>query len=1428
MNEIKAGVPLIARPRWMNIAFLGLLAAAIARPVQAQTYTVGSGSTTTQQAGTKQQSSRQLGFGSNIQNARLARAAQLALQRGDHGQAVDYAQRAVRATPSEPQLWFLLGYAARLDGKLQLSIDSYQHGLRLAPSSLDGRSGLAQAYSVAGRNADAESLLAGVLAAAPGRASDAMLLGNLHMKTGDYDGAVHWLNQAERAQPSARSELLLAISYQHLKQMKLADHYLQLAKQRSPNNPEVERSLAGYYRDTGDYQKAIAALKNIRKPSPDVTAELAYTYQLNGQPDQSAMLYAQSADAMPHDMGLQLSAAQAEVAVGSLKRADSFLDRAAGLDPNYYRLHAIRGEIAQMQEHDRDAIREYREAVDHLPATPVEGPLYGIQLHVDLMELYHNVNDADASHAQLAIAQKQISALNEQGADRPSFLRLRATIRMNAGELDSALHDMQEAISLSPRDPNNLQLDGDLLMKMGRTEDAIVAYKKVLDIDPKNRFALTSLGYAARAQGNEEQAAKYFVQLAKDYPNLYVPYLALGDMYAARRQFRKAEASYTKAYSLAPQNALIVAGGMNTGIESHDFKLAGMWLGRANGDMRNQPEVLRETERYLSFTGDYQRSEDAGWKAIKAMPRDRDVVVYLGYDLLHLNQYDELLKLMNEYRDILPKEPDIPLLAGYVDKYKGNYELARKDFSDVLARDPNVETAYVNLGYVLNTLHQPEAAAANFKQAIQRDPKDGEAHLGLAYANLDLNKPNGALQEAKLAERYSGDTEPIHLIRATAYGREGVLTKAAAEYRIAIRFSPSDASLHYGLGNTLFSERHYNDAIQELKIAQRLAPASADTYALIARAYANLDDRTQTMHYVELAEQQARTDAKSPEKQASTHSQVNTVPVTGSELSRIYVSTGEALSTLGDQKGAMDRFRSALTAPGSNRVSVRLAIAQLMAQQGHPEDAQRQIALALMESEAGQTAPPTGAQYIEAADVFRSMHDYELSQNYLERAKAAGAPDISVRVGMANNYLALGDTTRAAAELAAVRQTAGNESNYQYLMAQANVYQQEHQGARALTAFAEAADYAGEDQAAEQQLLQASANEGYRVNNTLSLLSNVTVEPLFEDTTVYVLDSKLDGSSPVPDNDFALLPPPRSSLETEWTAAYHLHIDHLPTAAGFFQLRNARGTISVPATSTIVNRDTTDTSLNFGLNPTLHFGSNVIQFNSGVQGTIRRDSESPAQMNQNLFRQFTYVSTSSFFNAVSASGYVIHETGPFTDINLHSHTLAGAIDFRVGEPWGKTALVTGWGMNDQSFTPANIEDYYTASYAGLSRRFSEHLNIEAVAEDLRAWRIFGPRSGIAQSLRPAGTVTYSPTRRWTLQASTSYSSNRSFHAYDAIQDGFSLSYVRAFHRSFNAETGIVSLQYPIRFSAGFQQQTFFNFSKGSNQQFRPYISITLF
>ncbi len=218
---------------------MSVLVIAFACSARAQTYKVGPGSPETPQVDINQTSppAKSLGWGSNIQNARLAGAAEAALKDGNYALAVDYAQRAVQATPNDAQLWFLLGYVLRLDGKSQLSVDAYSRGLRLNPSALDGISGLAQAYSTMGRTADAERLLNQVLSADPKRLSDAVLLGELLLRDGDYAAALDMLGRAEQMQPEARSELLIALAYEHQKQLDLASRYLELARRHAPDNP---------------------------------------------------------------------------------------------------------------------------------------------------------------------------------------------------------------------------------------------------------------------------------------------------------------------------------------------------------------------------------------------------------------------------------------------------------------------------------------------------------------------------------------------------------------------------------------------------------------------------------------------------------------------------------------------------------------------------------------------------------------------------------------------------------------------------------------------------------------------------------------------------------------------------------------------------------------------------------------------------------------------------------------------------------------------------------------------------------------------------------------------------------------------------------------------------------------------------------------
>src|SRR6478752_10618341 len=212
-----------------------------------------------------------IGWGSGIETAREARAVQQALSRNDYKSAIASASRAANSAPQNAELWFLLGYAARLGADYNLSLQGYEKGLQRNPSSIQGLSGEAQTYAKMGRITEAQDLLKKVLAANPKSATDLQLSGELALNT-DPNTAVDLLKRADGIKPEARTDLLIARGYQKLNQPAPAKQYLDKAISRAPNDTNVLRAVAAYYRDTGKFDESIATLQKAVQRNPDALA----------------------------------------------------------------------------------------------------------------------------------------------------------------------------------------------------------------------------------------------------------------------------------------------------------------------------------------------------------------------------------------------------------------------------------------------------------------------------------------------------------------------------------------------------------------------------------------------------------------------------------------------------------------------------------------------------------------------------------------------------------------------------------------------------------------------------------------------------------------------------------------------------------------------------------------------------------------------------------------------------------------------------------------------------------------------------------------------------------------------------------------------------------------------------------------------------
>jgi len=205
-----------------------------------------------------------------------------------------------------------------------------------------------------------------------------------------------------------------------------------------------------------------------------------------------------------------------------------------------------------------------------------------------------------------------------------------------------------------------------------------------------------------------------------------------------------------------------------------------------------------------------------------------------------------------------------------------------------------------------------------------------------------------------------------------------------------------------------------------------------------------------------------------------------------------------------------------------------------------------------------------------------------------------------------------------------------------------------------------------------------------------------------------------------------------------------------------------------------------------------------------------------------------YFSTSPLMNWLTVSGSAIHETGPFTERDLHSRDVSASLAFKVGRPWGKTSLVTGYGVRDVLLRPLIREYYTTDVYLGLQRHIGKHLQFTVLADYVRSWKVEDNRFAIAQAIRPATRFEYRKSARWSFEGSFAMSRGQGFHTYDNVQTGFMVSYVKSLRGAIREGDQEVPVAYPLRFSFGFQQQSFYNFSGHASNTLLPVVRLNIF
>ena len=291
----------------------------------------------------------------------------------------------------------------------------------------------------------------------------------------------------------------------------------------------------------------------------------------------------------------------------------------------------------------------------------------------------------------------------------------------------------------------------------GETETARENYLKALEITPGYKETATWLGRSYLAEGDLENAEKYF-QHQLDHSNATVEaLLGLASIHEERREMKEAESLLTKATECFPDNSTVFLVAGKFQLKSDDDTRAIALFDRAieiGDDTRHLAVKIANTcfeyAQYERAAHYYQQAIEAGkpsselhnelgncyykqkefaqaeiqyLKACDITPTTPQAYRNLGLTQTRLSRPEQAISAMLRYLDVSPDEPEIRLLLA--DQYRtvGAFEPAIKQYEDLLTTDPNNAAALTGLSESYHLMGHGDAAKLGFERLLAIAPE---------------------------------------------------------------------------------------------------------------------------------------------------------------------------------------------------------------------------------------------------------------------------------------------------------------------------------------------------------------------------------------------------------------------------------------------------------------------------------------------------------------------------------------------------------------------------------------------------------------------------------------------------------------------------------------------------------------------------------
>jgi tetratricopeptide (TPR) repeat protein len=368
-------------------------------------------------------------------------------------------------------------------------------------------------------------------------------------------------------------------------------------------------------------------------------------------------------------------------------------------------------------------------------------PEHVLAARVALAEMYLSKKDINA-------AETLASDILGKDSRNSSGLQLRASIRMERGELEPAINDLRQALNDEPRSIRLMMLLATAYERSGSIE---LAEKQLADAMRASDFnPRVGLDYVAflRRRGNAERAESVTTELSGRWPKNVQILSALAEMKLMRQDFVGAQEVAESIRQIGSDQGIggQILGASLIGRNKYNESIGVLQDAYASSPSAAQPLSAlvkayvnaKQTDKAVAFLQ----------SVLKTSPKNVEAYILLGSLQLASNAPDQALK---SYNAAIESQPNNimgyrALASYYVSQNK--FVEAQKAIRGGLIKQPDSPILHLILGGLLEQTGDYEAAISEFQYAVDKDPNSLVASNNLASLLADHRADKASLERA--------------------------------------------------------------------------------------------------------------------------------------------------------------------------------------------------------------------------------------------------------------------------------------------------------------------------------------------------------------------------------------------------------------------------------------------------------------------------------------------------------------------------------------------------------------------------------------------------------------------------------------------------------------------------------------------------------